>query len=604
MKGREIIRSLLKDVPEAPGIYKMLDGTGNIIYIGKAKNLKKRLTSYSLETSKIHTKAVDYLKSLEFTVTLSETEALLLEARSVKKFKPKFNILLKDDKSFPYIKLRTDHDFPQIIKYRGKNLEGGKFFGPYASVAYLDSALNEMGKIFKLRPCGDNYFFSRKRPCVQYQIKRCYAPCVGKISKEDYSLLVKQVTQFLSGKSSELQKNLAAEMEKLSQNTEFEKAAEIRDRIKALSYVALKSKSATFPDLDADVICLLAAEGVYCAEVFIYRSGDFLGNKAYFPSVAEEKSEREVLEAFLLQFYQNSRPPKEIILNLIPENEKALKEALGELRGEPVNIVIPLKKGPKSSLIPLVLQNAENSLNSYKKNYAKSFAGLEKIKELFGLPEIPGRIEIYDNSHISGDYAVGAMVVWESDGFNKKEYRIFNLKPGADFNKGDDYHMLRKVLERRLTRLAREPEKTPSLIIIDGGAGHLSSASEIFSSFSSSVKFVCMSKGKDRNAGREIFHLKDREAFTLDKGDPAMKFLQILRDEAHNFAISRHRRKRNASLRFSNLDSIENIGPSRKKALLSYFGSYEALKNASAEEIAKAPGISLSLAKKLAEALK
>ncbi len=634
--GSELIKSKLTDAPERCGVYRMFDVNKQVIYVGKAKNLKKRLTNYI--KSDLDNKTLRMIANtcfLEYSITNSEVEALLLEAQLIKKFQPKFNILLKDDKSFPFIKLRLDHDFPQLLKYRGKTLNDGKFFGPFASATEVNTTLTELQKIFKLRSCTDNYFNSRTRPCLQYEIKRCYAPCVGKINKEDYRDLVAQVKDFLQGRTKELQENLSKKMEELSSQMRFEEAAEIRDRIKALSYVQLKA-GVSYIVKDADIIAIVEKNGHYCVEVFLYRAGQACGNIPYFPTSTENSTKEEVLEYFLLQFYQKQQVPAEIIINHEINDKENVIEAIKKINNiTKLNIIIPISGG-KAKLVQNATINALFSLEQYLKKFAKNQEIMLKIKELFGLSEIPERIEIYDNSHIQGKFAVGVMVVAGKAGFDKKEYRVFSLsstaatlsscgltigssksinnddascfldtvdKPRYDMTKGDDYEMLRQVLTRRLTRLKNEPHKLPSLMIIDGGKGHLRLVKEVMDKFEMNIPFVCMSKGVDRNAGLEQFHMTGKEVFTLDKNLPTMKYLQILRDEAHNFAIKNHRLGRSRAIKLSSLDDIEGIGETRKKALLHYFGSYKAVCDATIDELTKVNGINKSLADMIFNAL-
>ncbi|HJD65027.1 MAG TPA: excinuclease ABC subunit UvrC [Rickettsia endosymbiont of Diachasma alloeum] len=637
LTGNELIKSKLIDIPERSGVYRMFDVNKQIIYVGKAKNLKKRLTNY-IKTD-LDTKTLRMVANtcfLEYSITNSEVEALLLEAQLIKKFQPKFNILLKDDKSFPFIKLRLDHDFPQLLKYRGRALEDGKFFGPFASASQVNTTLSELQKIFKLRSCTDNYFNSRARPCLQYEIKRCYAPCVGKINKKDYAELVGQVKDFLQGRSKELQKNLSKKMEELSEQMRFEEAAEIRDRIKALSYVQLK---AGITDIvkDVDIIAIVEKNGHYCVEVFLYRIGQACGNIPYFPTSTENSTKEEVLKHFLLQFYQKQQVPPEIIINHEIDDKENIIEAIRNINNfAKLSITIPASGG-KLKLVQNAEENALFSLEQYLKKFATNQEIMFEVKELFNLAEIPERIEVYDNSHIQGKFAVGVMIVAGKSGFDKKEYRVFNVSVSHSSNVGnpeklsldprfcgdgirsrddmrswanirndavgDDYEMLRQVLTRRLTRLKQEPHRLPSLMIIDGGKGHLGIVKEVMNKLQMDIPFVCMSKGPDRNAGLEQFHMAGREVFTLNKNLPLMKYLQILRDEAHNFAIKNHRLSRSRAIKVSSLDEIEGIRDTRKKALLHYFGSYKAVSDANADELSKVKGISKSLAKMIFNAL-
>ncbi|WP_347938891.1 excinuclease ABC subunit UvrC [Rickettsia oklahomensis] len=620
--GSELIKSRLVDAPECPGVYRMYDVNKQVIYVGKAKNLKKRLTNYiKLDLDNKTLQMIANTRFVEYSITNSEVEALLLEAQLIKKFQPKFNILLKDDKSFPFIKLRLDHDFPQLLKYRGRILSDGKFFGPFASPTAVNTTLTELQKIFKLRSCTDNYFNSRTRPCLQYEIKRCYAPCVGKINKKDYAELVIQVQAFLQGCTKELQQNLSQKMEELSSQMCFEEAAEIRDRIKALSYVQLKAGISDIVK-DADIIAIVEKNGHYCVEVFLYRAGQACGNIPYFPTSTENSTKEEVLKYFLLQFYQKQQLPSEIIINNEVDDKEDVIAAIKKINNiTKLNIIMPISGG-KAKLVQNATTNALFSIEQYLKKFTKNQEIMLEIKELFDLSEIPERIEIYDNSHIQGKFAVGVMVVASKSGFDKKEYRVFSLssrnliagsstlihnldsvvKPWDDTNGiynvvvGDDYEMLRQVLTRRLTRLNQESYKLPSLMIIDGGRGHLGVVKEVMDKFKINIPFVCMSKGSDRNAGLEQFHMIGKEVFTLDKNLSVMKYLQILRDEAHSFAIRNHRLGRSRAIKLSSLDDIEGIGEARKKSLLHYFGSYKAVCDATIDELVKVNGISKSLA--------
>ena len=602
-QGREIIKSHLNNTPELPGVYRMMDSGNNIIYIGKAKNLKNRLSQYTLEQEGKNKIMVSLVHNVEYSVTDSESSALLLEGQLIKKYKPKFNILLKDDKSFPYIKLRIDHKYPQLLKYRGKNLSNGKFFGPFASAGHVDTTLLEIQKIFRLRSCSDSYFENRDRPCMQYQIKRCSAPCVGKITKEEYDETVSEVKKFLSGKNKILQNMLSRKMENFSKNMQYEKAAEIRDKIKAISYVQLKSDNAEKIE-DSDIIALSSKNGEFCIQLFIYRSHQPCGNQAYFPDHTYEAKPNEVIENFIMQLYQNKQPPKELIISHDINDKSTYESALKQLHKKTVKITHP-KLGTKKKILDNAIHNAEISLEKHVKISAKNIAALNEVQRLFDLASSPKRIEIYDNSHIQGAFAVGAMVVAGADGFDKKEYRLFNIKEEQKtvFG-GDDYAMLREVLTRRLKRLKNEPYRTPDLMIIDGGKGHMKIVSEVMDNLNTHITFVCMSKGVERNSGREQFHRPGHKTFTLDRNLGVMKYLQILRDEVHNFAIKSHRNKRTRAIKISSLDHIPGIGEARKKALLNYFGSFKSISDATTNELSKVDGISRELAKSIYELLR
>ncbi len=593
LQGAEVIKSHLQDAPTLPGVYQMLSAAKKVIYVGKAKNLKNRLTSYAQNDLVGKTaRMVEQTAYLEYTVTSSETAALLLEAQLIKKFQPKFNILLKDDKSFPYIKLRLDHPYPQLLKYRGKNLTGGEFFGPFASVQQVDVTLSELQKIFKLRPCSDNYFDARKRPCLQYQIGRCFAPCVNKISQPEYSELVAQVKAFLLGKTQDLQQELSRKMEEYSNAMRFEEAAELRDRIKALSYIQINSGLMNNSISDADFIAIIGTGDSYCIEVFLYRAGSACGNVAYFPAHTEGASISAVLESFMLQFYQTRTPPKDIFMNCKLGQTQLVIDAIQQLHGVKFNITYPTR-GDKLKLLENAEVNARLALRKHLENTVKNQAVFLQIQELFSLRALPERIEVYDNSHIMGEFAVGAMVVATPDGFDKKEYRVVNIK---STKLGDDYAMLKEVLTRRFARLQKEPSTAPDLMIIDGGKSHMSVVIKAMQEFGINLPFVCMSKGPLRNAGLEQFHMLGRDTFTLDKNQPMMKYLQILRDEAHNTAIDKHRTKRSRAIKSSSLDDIAGIGAKRKKALLNHFGSMQAIKEASIEQLIKVQGINRAVA--------
>ncbi len=596
LSGKELIKSHIEDMPDCPGIYRMLDVDKRIIYIGKSKNLKNRLKQYTGDLEGKTSIMISLTCYLEYSITESESSALLLEGQLIKKFKPKFNILLKDDKSFPYIKLRLDHDFPQLLKYRGAELKDGKFFGPFASVKHVEVTLLELQKIFKLRSCSDMYFSSRKRPCLQYQINRCYAPCTGKISKENYDELVDQIKTFLSGKNQSLQNFLVQKMQLFSDALKFEKAAEMRDRIKAISYIQLKAEG-TGLTKNTDLIAITNINEEYCVELYIYRAGHACGNHAYFPEHTENSTIPEILKAFIIQLYHDKIPPENIVLSHSISDATIFSKALKDLHGVNVKIMSPKKSGPVERLMQIALENAKIALEQYIKSSAKNSHALEEIQKIFNLPSIPNRIEVYDNSHIQGSFAIGAMIVAGKNGFEKKEYRLFTIKEQEkNALGGDDYSMLREVLTRKINKLQKEPHRLPDLMIIDGGKGHMSVVQQVLQKFNLNIPFVCMSKGIERNSGREQFHRPNYELFTLDKNLPVMKYLQILRDEAHNFAIKNHRKKRSIAMKISSLDNIPGIGEVRKKSLLSYFGSFAAVSDATIDELTKVEGIKKDLA--------
>jgi excinuclease ABC subunit C len=596
--GSSFLKEFCKDLPEKPGIYKMIGENGEILYIGKAKNLKKRVVYYYKdELPNRLARMVFLVRNAEYIITKSEAEAFLLEAKQIKLHKPKFNILLKDDKTFPYIKINFGHEYPQIMKFRGKKGDKDNLFGPFASNGDVERTINVIKKIFKIRGCSDAYFSARKRPCLQYQIRRCSAPCVNKISKESYDESVKNTLSFLKGRNADLQKNLSLKMEEYSENLEFEKAAEIRDSIKALSYIQMNSITSSQDLREADVIAVVSKNGIFCVEVYFYRAGNNYGSVSYFPRHAEGSSEEEVFSGFVGQFYQTKIPARNIICNVKLESEKSVEEALFELHGSKTSFSAR-KTGALKKILDSVIENAYESLSKHLKGKTKTIETLEKIAETFYLDETPSRIEIYDNSHIMGKYAIGAIVVAGLDGLEKNEYRKYTIQTNVNNFGGDDYQMLREVIGRRIKRFKTEPERIPSLMIIDGGKGHLNIVKKIFDENDIYVPFVCMSKGEKRNAGGETFHMIDRE-FTLDNNLEEMKYLQILRDEVHNFAITSHRKKRSNAISASKIDELPMIGNIRKKNLLNHFGSFAAIKEAGIGELEKVDGISSNIAKKI-----
>ncbi len=600
MNGLRIVTEFCKKLPEKPGIYKMIGENNELLYIGKAKNLKKRVIYYIKPDIPTRLARMVFLTlRTEYIVTKTESEAFLLEASQIKLYQPKFNILLKDDKSFPFIKITINNEYPQILKYRGKKIKYDGIFGPFASSANVDSTINNLRKIFKLRSCTDSYFSQRKRPCLQYQIKKCSAPCVDKISKNDYRQNVKYAIDFLLGKNAYLQKEFASKMQNYSENMNYEKAAEVRDSIRALSYIQMNSSSVEKNVTDADVIGIISRNQTYCVTVFFYRNGNNYGFKAYFPQQAEDSNKEEVLSNFIGQFYQDRVPPNYIICNVDLEEKNSIEDALSRLHDTKTKFIKP-SDDSKKELMNHVLKNAEESLNNFINEKIKSNQILKDVMEVFYLEQEPTRIEIYDNSHIMGKFAVGAMVVAGPDGFEKSEYRKYTIEINNSFG-GDDYKMLEEVLKRRLKRFKEEPSKIPSLIIIDGGKGHLNVAAKVFAKIDFNINLAAMSKGEKRNAGGETFHLLNRESFTLSNRSNVMKYLQLLRDEAHNYAIKSHRQKRSKALFSSSIDIIPSIGAKRKKCLLNYFGSFESIKNATIEDLQKVDGISQKTAKKIFE---
>lgn len=581
----------------------MINKDGDVIYVGKAKNLVKRLANYT-QPNRLEYRIqnmVAQIAAFEIITTASEAEALLLEANLIKKYEPKYNILLKDDKSYPYILLTHDHDFPRIVKHRGQKIEKGKYYGPFPSASAVNKTIADLQKAFLIRPCTDNFFAARKRPCMEYQIKRCSAPCVNKISKDEYASLVMQATGFLEGKSREVQGQLVGLMEQASLATDYEKAAIYRDRIKALNQIQAKQNIYIEHIKDADIIGISRDSGQCCIQVFFFRAGRNLGNSPFYPKHTEGSSDSEILASFLLQFYSANPPPAEIIVGNELVEKSPIIQALSSLCGYRVIITMP-KAGDKLKLVKEAEKNAAGSIKERMLGKAKQEMLLCEIANLFELPAPPKRIEVYDNSHIMGKFEVGAMIVAGEEGFNKKAYRRFDIK-GEALEKGDDYAMLEQVLRRRLLRLKQEhPHRHdhiwPDLLLIDGGAGQMSVTVRVLQELGllGEIKFACIAKGPDRNAGKEQFFMPGKEPFSLPMDSPVLYYLQILRDEAHRFAIGSHRNKRAKSVTKSILDEVPGVGGKRKKALLNHFGSAEDVRAASIQDLQKVSGFSKAMA--------
>ncbi|MDB2414672.1 excinuclease ABC subunit UvrC [Rickettsiales bacterium] len=601
--GVEIIKKFLKNMPSSAGVYRMIDKNGQVLYVGKAKNLPKRVVNYT-RPERLEYRLQQMISKtihMEIIQTETEIEALLLEANLIKKYEPKYNILLKDDKSFPYILIADEHDYPRIMKYRGQQKAKGTYYGPFASAGAVNQALSDLQKAFLLRPCTDSFFKARTRPCMEYQIKRCSAPCVNKISKEQYGELITQAKEFLKGKSRDVQNQMVAKMQAASEMMDYEKATIYRDRIKALNHIQAAQDINASIVSDADVIAMYRLGAACCVQMIFYRNGQHLGSKAYFPKHTNDQSDEDVMAAFILQFYQNHPVVGQLILSHSPKEEESVKEALEILSDRKIDIIAP-QKGKKKKLVELALKNAKSSLNQKQIGQAKEAENLAGVARIFGMEKSPKRIEVYDNSHIMGTNEVGAMIVAGEGGFNKKAYRRFNIK-GDEAHKGDDYAMMRQVLMRRLVRLKQEfPQYQefawPDLIMIDGGAGHLSVVDKVFEElgFKDKITLVCISKGPDRNAGREQFHMAGKDAFTLPVNDPTLYYLQTIRDEVHNFAIGSHRKKRAKSFIKSALDEIPGVGAGRKKLLLLHFGDADSIKQAKLEDLLKVEGINRKVA--------
>lgn len=589
-KGVEVILGYVKNLPDSSGVYRMLDRGGNVLYVGKAKSLKKRVSSYtniSKLSNRIQRMVVQTAK-MEFVNTATEVEALLLEANLIKKLKPKYNILLRDDKSFPYILVRKDHDFPVIVKHRGKRNIKGKYFGPYPSAGAVNKSLVELQKIFMLRNCSDVTFSNRKRPCLQYHIKRCTAPCVGKVSKIEYLEQVKEAVDCLSGKSSIVRGKYVKKMEEASSNMEYEIAALYRDRIKTLTNIQARQDINFSTIKDADVIGIETQSGVSCIQVFFIRAGQNLGNMAFYPKHSEEDSKSDILLSFIPQFYENKVVPP---LILVSENIKEL-ELIEKAYGAKISYPI---RGGRKIVVDFAVSNAKEALSRRLKERISTKKILQKICDIFEMKEIPRRIEIYDNSHISGTNMVGAMVVANQDGFKKSAYRKFNIKFASAC---DDYGMMKEVMERRFKGVKKD---FPDLLLIDGGQGQFNIVKETLEEMGiwEKMKVVAIAKGVDRNAGREKFFMEGKDMFQLPVNDEVLHYLQRLRDEAHRFAIGSHRVRRNKDISVSKLDEISGIGAKRKKALLLYFGSAKAVEGASLSDLEKVKGVSKSVAEKI-----
>lgn len=591
-----LIQDQCKLMPASPGVYKMIDEKEKILYIGKAKNLPKRVISYS-KIDKLPNRLrrmVAQIHHIEYIVTNTEAEALLLEANLIKNLKPVYNILLRDDKTFPYIWIDTFHEYPRITKFHGnKKGKQGEFYGPFGSSSSVSETIAELQKIFLLRPCSDAYFSNRQRPCLQFQIKRCSAPCVDRISREKYIQSVAQAKEFLSGKSSAVQNKLQNEMLLASDNLDFEKAAILRDRIKTLTQIQAKNAFSNSSVDDADLIALYQDEtsGSICIQIFFIRGGKNFGNRTYFQNGYDLDVDSSI-ETFIGQFYQRQHPPKKILLSHEIKSAQALAQALYELSSVKTIITTP-KRGDLKDVIDFAIENAKTALIHHDKERFKYSSQLQEVQRIFHMPKAPQRIEVYDNSHIQGSSSVGCMIVAGEEGFLKDEYRVFNIKETLE---GDDYAMMREVLTRRLKKLT--PDNYPDLILIDGGKGQLSIVQSVFDELGvSDITMVCISKGVDRNAGREFFHATNHPSFQLPRNNPTLHYLQILRDEAHRFAIETHRKKRARNFLTSGLDAIPGIGALRKKLLLAHFGSVEAIKSAAISDLTKIRGISTSTAK-------
>ncbi len=602
--GYACIQRYVKTLDSSPGVYRMLDADSRVLYVGKARNLKARVSNYTRpgHSGRIE-KMIASTASMMFLTTRTETEALLLEQNLIKQLKPKYNVLLRDDKSFPNILVAKDHAYPQIKKHRGAKKEKGAYFGPFASAGAVNRTLNQLQKAFLLRNCSDSMFDSRTRPCLLYQIKRCSGPCVGLISEADYRESVKDAERFLSGRSTKVQEDLAEQMMAASEAMEFERAAGLRDRIRALTQVQTSQGINPRGVAEADVIGLYMDSGQACVQVFFIRANQNWGNKDFYPRVGADVSPAEVMEAFLGQFYDNKEPPRQLILSDGIENADLMEQALTEKAGRKVEILVP-QRGEKQELVAGALRNARESLARRMSESATQAKLLRGVAEAFDLDNPPGRIEVYDNSHIQGTNAVGGMIVAGPEGFMKNAYRKFNIR-GDDLTPGDDFGMMKEVLTRRFTRLQKEdPDREkgmwPDLLLIDGGAGQVSAVHEIMVEHGvEDIPMVGVAKGVDRDHGKEEFHRIGQRAFALKRNDPVLYFIQRLRDEAHRFAIGTHRAKRAKAVGATPLDEIPGVGAARKRALLTHFGSAKAVSRANLADLKAVEGISAGLAQKV-----
>jgi excinuclease ABC subunit C len=603
--GVAAIRNVLKTLPARPGVYRMQDARGDVLYVGKARALKQRVANYTqvARLSKRLQRMIAQTRGMTIVTTRTEAEALLLEAQLIKRFRPPYNVLLRDDKSFPFILLREDHAFARVQKHRGARRAKGQYYGPFASAGSVTRTLNALQKLFLLRSCSDSFFANRSRPCLLYQIRRCSAPCVGRIQEAAYAELVEDAKQFLSGKSTGVQARLGKSMAEAAEAQDYELAAVYRDRLRALTYIQ-GSQTVHAEGLgDADIFALACSAGQMCIQAFFIRGGQNWGHRSFFPAHTNEVPEDEVLTSFLVQFYEDMPPPKRILVDRDLEEAELLTEALGERAGHKVSIERP-QRGDRRKLVDQAERNAKEALERRLAEGTTQGKLLRELADTFELPDIPKRIEVYDNSHIMGTNATGAMIVAGPEGFRTNAYRKFNIK--SDITPGDDFGMMREVLERRFARLEKEdPDRStgewPDLILIDGGKGQLSAVCEIMESAGvHDVPVIGIAKGAFHGRdGREIFHFPDGREISLAPNAPLMFYMQRLRDEAHRFAIGTHRAKRAKSLTTSTLDEVPGIGPNRKRALLMHFGTAKAVKGAALEDLERAPGISKGTARQL-----
>ena len=607
--GVAVIADMVKRLPNGPGVYRMIDAKGNVLYVGKARSLKKRVSSYTRLADKAGriARAIMATAAMEFVSTRTETEALLLEENLIKRLRPRFNVLLRDDKSFPYILITEDHPVPAIVKHRGARTRKGSYFGPFASAGAVGRTINALQRAFLIRTCSDSFYESRTRPCLLYQIKRCSAPCTGVVSHAEYGALVDEAKAFLSGRSQAVRTEMQAAMQAASERLDFEAAATYRDRLAALSHVASHQGINPRTVEEADVFAIHQEGGATCIEVFFFRTGQNWGNRAYYPRADRSLGPEEVLGSFLAQFYDDKPVPRLILLSHAVEEAELLEAALSERSGYRVTVSVP-QRGEKKDMVDHALANAREALGRELAETATQERLLSGLTERFGLAAPPKRIEVYDNSHIMGTSPVGAMIVAGPEGFAKSQYRKFNIR--SDLTPGDDYGMMREMLGRRFARLLKEAPREaaggdgetmgpwPDLLLIDGGKGQLAAATAVLAELGvTGVPLIGVAKGPERDAGKETFHMAGREPFMLQPRDPVLYFVQRLRDEAHRFAIGSHRTRRKNDMARNPLDEVAGIGPTRKRALLQHFGTAKAVSRASMEDLVAVQGISAQMAK-------
>lgn len=603
-KGVQVIDAYTKTLPTSPGVYRMLNQRYEALYVGKARNLKKRVQSYT----QIHRlpnrlkRMVAETSLMEFVTTHTEVEALLLEANLIKKLSPRYNILLKDSKFFSFITV-TDHAWPRLKKHRGIKDTAGKYYGPFASTEAVNHTLTTLYKVFRLRSCSDSFFAARKKPCLQYYIKRCTAPCVGYIATDEYADSVQQTINFLEGKSHQIQEELSTKMLEASHIKNYEKAAVYRNMVQALTQIQAQQNINSSLLGDADIMAIASLGGRVCVQVFFFRGGSNYGTHSFFPEHQEEVPLEETLSAFMAVFYQDNTPPEEILLNLPPCDAKLMEKAFSKLAGCKVRLWVP-QRGARRKIVDHALENAKDALARHLADTQSHLKLLKSLRETLHLPRVPERIEVYDNSHIQGTNAIGAMIVAGSQGFDKTAYRKFTIKTGetGEIRPGDDYGMMGEVMQRRFAgTLAQDPERNllPDLLLIDGGQGQLTAVHTVLDKLGMNIPVVAIAKGVDRHAGRETFFQRGREPFSLEQRKDILYFLQKLRDEAHRFAVGFHRQKRMKELTKSLLDEIEGIGPARKRALLRRFGSIREIARAGVQDLQTVEGISATIAQKI-----